>query len=234
MSALDESVVEDAALQWFAQLGYQTTYGPNLAVGEPGSERDSFEQVFLHGRLRDAARRINPRVGIELIEDAIKRLERAESQSEVDENARVHKLLTGGVPVEYREQDGTVRTTSVWLVDFDDPTNNDWLAVNQYTIVEGGKNRRPDVVVFVNGLPLGLLELKNPADEDATLKKRVEPRSRPTAADIPSIFTANAVAVISDGTSAAMGSFSADSSTTRRGRRSTAAKWSPTCRRSRC
>ena len=171
MTPLDESVIEDAALEWFAQLGYERAYGPNLAPGEVNSERDSFEQVYLYGRLRDAARRINPGIDADLIDAAIKRLERAESQSLIDENARVHKLLTEGVPVEYRATDGSVRTTSLWLIDFEDPDNDDWLVVNQYTIVEVGKHRRPDVMVFVNGLPLGLLELKNLASEDATLKK---------------------------------------------------------------
>ncbi len=206
MTAVDESVIEDAALEWFAQLGYERAHGPNLAPGEVSSERDSFEQVYLHGRLRNAARRINSGVDADLVEEAIKRLERAESQSLVDENARVHKLLTEGVPVEYRAADGSVRTTSVRLIDFDEPANNDWLVVNQYTVVEGGKNRRPDVLVFVNGLPLGLLELKNLANEVATLKKAwTKIQNYRTA--IPSVFTTNAVSVISDGTSAAMGSF---------------------------
>lgn len=206
MTIFDESVVEDAALEWFAQLGYERAYGPNLAPGESNSERDSFEQVYLYGRLRDAARRINLGIDAELIEAAIKRLERAESQSLIDENARVHKLLTQGVPVEYRAPDGSVRTTSVRLVDFGNADNNDWLVVNQYTIAEGGKNRRPDVLVFVNGLPLGLVELKNLASEAATLKK-AHTKIRNYRTDIPKVFTANAVTVISDGTSAAMSSF---------------------------
>jgi type I restriction enzyme, R subunit len=206
VSSFDESVVEEAALDYFRQLGYSTEFGPKIAPNEPGAERDSYEQVYLLGRLRDAVRRINPGVGVELVDEAIKRLERAESQSEVDENARVHKLLTEGVPVEYRDKDGSVRTMSVWLIDFDEPTNNDWLAVNQYTIVEGGKNRRPDVLVFVNGLPLALLELKNPANEVATLKKAWT-KIQNYRVDVPSLFTANAVTVISDGTSVAMSSF---------------------------
>ncbi len=203
---VDEAVIEEAALAWLAQLGYERAYGPNLAPGEVGTERDSFDQVYLYGRLREAARRINPDLHGDLIDEAIKRLERAESQSLVDENARVHKLVTEGVPVEYRAADGSVRTTSVWLVDFDTPANNDWLAVNQFTITEGGKNRRPDVLVFVNGLPLGLIELKNMAAEAATLKK-AHTKIANYRTDIPSVFTANAVTVISDGTSAAMSSF---------------------------
>ncbi len=203
---MNENIIELAALDYFRQLGYHTGFGPLLAPGEPGEERESFEQVYLFGRLRDAARRINPGIDRSLIDDAIKRLERAESQSPIDENARVHKLLTEGVPVEYRDESGAVRTTSIWLIDYDEPSNNDWLAVNQYTVIENGKNRRPDVLVFVNGLPLGLLELKNPAAENATLKSAWN-QIQTYRKDIPSVFTANAVTVISDGTSAAMSSF---------------------------
>lgn len=206
MTILNESDVEHATLDWLAQLGYTRVYGPDLAPSERGAERDSFAQVYLYGRLRDSARRINPDIDSDLIDEAIKRLERAESQSLVDENARVHKLLTEGVPVECRADDGSVRTTSVWLIDFDNPANNDWLAVNQFTITEGGKNRRPDVLVFVNGMPLGLIELKNLAAEAATLKK-AHTKIANYRTDIPSVFTANAVTVISDGTSAAMSSF---------------------------
>lgn len=206
MSAVDESVVEEAALEWLAQLGYERAYGPNIGPGGPDQERDSFEQVYLVGRLRDALRRINSEIDADLIEAAIKRLQRAESQSLIDENARVHKLITDGVPVEYRAGDGSVRTTSVQLIDFEDQGANDWLAVNQFSVVEDGKTRRPDVLVFVNGLPLALIELKNPANEVATLKKAFTKIGN-YRSDIPSVFTANAVTVISDGTSAAMSSF---------------------------
>ncbi|MGV1005971.1 MAG: type I restriction endonuclease subunit R [Candidatus Nanopelagicales bacterium] len=206
MTILNETDVEHAALDWLAQIGYRRVYGPDLAPGEPNSERASFGQVHLYGRLREAAGRINPELDGHLIDEAIKRLERAESQSLVDENARVHKLLTEGVPVEYRATDGSVRTTSVWLIDFETPANNDWLAVNQFTITESGKNRRPDVLVFVNGLPLGLIELKNLAAEAATLKKAYN-KIQNYRTDIPSAFTANAITVISDGASAAMSSF---------------------------
>ena len=206
MTILNENDVEHATLDWLAQLGYTRAYGPDLAPDGSKAERESFGQVYLFGRLREAAQRINPEVDADLIEEAVKRLERAESQSLVDENYRVHKLLTEGVPVEYRADDGSVRTTSVWLVDFDTPANNDWLAVNQFTITEGDKNRRPDVLVFVNGLPLGLIELKSLAAEAATLKKAYT-KIQNYRSDIPSVFTANAVTVVSDGTSAAMSSF---------------------------
>jgi type I restriction enzyme R subunit len=206
MTNLNESTVEDAALEYLADLGYKTAWGPSLAPGEPGQERTSFEQTYLVGRLRAAVRRINPGVDAALIDESIMRLSRAESQNPVAENFRVHRLLTEGVPVEHRGADGAVRTIRIWLIDYDDPANNDWVAINQFTIIEVGKNRRPDVIVFVNGIPLGLLELKNPTDEHATLKGAWN-QLQTYRHDIPSLFLPNAVAVISDGTSAAMSSF---------------------------
>ncbi len=206
MTALTESTVELAALGYLRELGYQTAFGPDLAPGADGMERSSYEQVYLYDRLRTAALSINRGVDASLVDQAIKRLERAESQSAIGENFRIHQLLTEGVPVEHRGGDGAVRTTRVWLIDFERPTNNDWLAVNQFTVIENGKNRRPDVVVFVNGLPLGLFELKNLADEHATLKGAWN-QLQTYRADIPAIFTPNAITVISDGISAAMSSF---------------------------
>lgn len=206
MTVLNESTVEHAALEYLRQLGYATEWGPNIAPDGDRPERSSFEHVYLYDRLRAAGLRINRDLDPGLIDEAIKRLERAESQDEMAENARVHKLLAEGVPVEHRAKDGTVRTARVSLIDFENPDNNDWLAVNQYTIV-GNKNRRPDVLVFVNGIPLGLLELKNLADKHATLKNAWN-QVQTYRYDIPAVFTPNAVTAISDGTSAAMSSFS--------------------------
>lgn len=207
MSTFNENVVEQAALEYFAQLGYRRVHGPEVAPGESGAERESYEDVVLRGRLRDAIRRINPGTDVALMAEAVKTVQRAESQSPIDENARLHKLLTEGVPVEHRGEDGLLRTTRLWLVDFEKPENNDWVAINQFTIVENGKNRRPDVLVMVNGLPLALLELKNPAAEHATLKSAWN-QVQTYRHDIPSVFVANAATVISDGTSAAMSSYS--------------------------
>ena len=205
MSALDESVIEEAALDYLRELGYSTKFGPNIGPGGIDEERASWDEVLLLGRLQAAGKRLNPDHP-ELVEEAIKRLQRAESQSPLAENLRVHRLLVDGVPVEYRGEDGLLRTVSIRLIDFDAPDNNDWLAVNQFTVVQE-KNRRPDVLVFVNGIPLGLLELKNPANEHATLKSAWN-QVQTYRDDIPAVFTPNAVTVISDGTSAAMGSFS--------------------------
>src|SRR5690349_2510064 len=118
MNVFNEATVEDAALDYLRELGYETAFGPNLAADGTHPERASFEQVYLYDRLRTAARRINPR-HLDLVDEAVKRLERAESQSEVAENARVHQLLIHGVPVEYRDDSGSVRTTSVHLIDFE-------------------------------------------------------------------------------------------------------------------
>ncbi|WP_237202184.1 type I restriction endonuclease subunit R [Rothia endophytica] len=207
MTSFNENVVEQAALEYFDELDYTVVHGPDLAPGEPASERESYEDVILWGRLREAMRRINPGAIPALITEAVKTLRRAESQSAIDENARVHKLIVEGVPVEHRDAEGTLRTTRLQLVDFDDPSNNDWVAINQFTIVENGKNRRPDVLVMLNGLPVSLLELKNPAAENATLKSAWN-QVQTYRHDIPSVFVPNAVTVISDGMSAAMSSYS--------------------------
>ena len=207
MTVFNENVVEQAALEYFAELGYHRVHGPAVAPGEPGAERESYEDVILWGRLRDAIRRINGGTDSALISEALKSVQRAESQSPIEENYRLHKLISEGVPVEHRGQDGLLRTTRLWLVDFENPENNDWAAVNQFTIVENGKNRRPDLLVFVNGLPLALLELKNPAAEHATLRSAWN-QVQTYRHDIPSVFVPNAVTVISDGTSAAMSSYS--------------------------
>ena len=205
---ITEGIVEEAALDYFRALGYTTLPGPAIATDGTHAERTSYDQVVLTGRLTEAARRINPGLPAAVIDQAVVQLLRAESQNLLAENERMHRLLTQGVPVEHRAPDASVRTALVWLIDWTRPEGNDWLAVNQFTVVEGYRNRRPDIVVFVNGLPLGLLELKNPGAEHATLRGAWN-QLQTYRHDIPSIFAANAVVVISDGTSASMGSFSA-------------------------
>jgi type I restriction enzyme R subunit len=207
MTGLAESDVEEAALGYFASIGYQTLFGPDIGPGGVAAERSDWSEVVLHGRLRAAVERINPWLPPQSRDEVVAKVLRAESQNPLSENLRLHQLTTGGVPVEYRQDDGSMRSGLAWLVDFNNPSDNDWCAVNQLTVVESGKNRRPDVVVFVNGLPLGLLELKNPGDENATLKGAWN-QLQTYRSDIPSVFTANAVCVASDGLGAVMGSFS--------------------------
>ena len=206
MSVLNESTVEVAALEYLRELGFSTSFGPEIAPDGEHSERQSYDSVYLLQRLRKSITRINPEVTLESVDEAVKRLWRAESQNPVAENLRAHGFLRDGVPVERRDGSGQVRTELVKLVDFVHPENNDWLAVNQFTVDEG-RNRRPDIVLFLNGIPVALFELKNLADENATLRHAFN-QIQTYRKDIPSIFTPNVVTVISDGTSAAMSSFS--------------------------
>ncbi|CAN5438857.1 hypothetical protein BH20VER3_BH20VER3_06010 [soil metagenome] len=163
---MNESVVEEAALTWFAELGYAVGNAPHLAPGEVATERSSFGDVVLTGRLRDAIARLNPSVPSDAREEAFSKVLRHDAPSLISNNRAFHRLLRDGVPVEYRRDDGSIAGDHVRLMHFDKPDANDWLAVNQFTVIEGQNNRRPDIVVFVNGLPLGIIELKIPEDTD--------------------------------------------------------------------
>ena len=162
---LNESIVEDSALTWFGELGYAVGHGPNMAPGEPAAERDTFGDVVLAGRLREAILRLNPAMPEEAREDALRKVLRVGTPSPSQTNRNFHAMLRDGVPVEYRRTDGSIAGDHAQLVDFGNAKNNDWLAVNQFTVIEGQHNRRPDIVIFVNGLPLAVIELKNAADE---------------------------------------------------------------------
>ncbi|MCH7575924.1 MAG: type I restriction endonuclease subunit R [Candidatus Marinimicrobia bacterium] len=200
---ITEAHIEETALKWFESLGYQTVHGPDIAPGEPDEERETYGAVILVARLRAALERINPAVPADALEDALRKVFEAEVGPLEVRNRTFHKLLVDGVPVEY-QRDGRTVGDSVMLVDFDRPANNDWLVANQFTVIENGANRRPDMVVFVNGLPLAVLELKNPADETATLD-RAWNQLQTYKRDIPSLFTANQLLVISDGVFAKAG-----------------------------
>jgi type I restriction enzyme R subunit len=164
-----ESVVEQAALAWLEGAGWSVKNGAEIAPGEPGAERDDYGQVVLVQRLRDALARLNPALPAEALEDAFRKLTRPEGAELVARNRGVHRLLVDGVTVEYRTAEGGIRGAQARVVDFDRVEANDWLAVNQFSVTENKRSRRPDVVLFVNGLPLAVLELKNAADENATL-----------------------------------------------------------------
>jgi type I restriction enzyme R subunit len=206
---LNESIVEDAALEWFKELGYALGHGPHMAPGEPAAERDSFGDVLLVGRLRAAIARLNPAIPIEAQEEAVRKVLRPETPSLTGINRRFHHLLRNGVDVEYRRLDGSIAGDQVRLVDFDDAKANDWLAVNQFTVIEAGHNRRPDIVVFVNGLPLAVIELKNAADEDATIWNAYA-QLQTYKAEIPSLLHYNELLIVSDGLQARIGSLTAN------------------------
>ena len=207
--SLTESIVEDAALTWFGELGYAVGHGPQMAPGEPAAERDSFGEVVLVGRLREALRQLNPAIPEEAREEALRKVLRVATPSLVQTNRAFHRLLRDGVDVEYARPDGSTKHDKAWLVDFSDVRANDWLAVNQFTVIEGQHNRRPDIVVFINGLPLALIELKNAADEDATIWSAYA-QLQTYKAEIPSLLAYNAALIVSDGLQARMGSLTAN------------------------
>jgi len=204
-----ESVVEKAALDWLRELGYAVAHGPEILPGEPGTEREKFEEAFLPARLRSAIERLNLGIPADALDEAYRKVTRIDTPLLVDANHNSHSWLVNGVPVEYARKDGSIAGDLVRLVDFEDLDANDFLAVNQFTMIEGQHNRRPDIVVFVNGLPLGVLELKNAAGEAATVKTAFN-QIQTYKEQIPSLFTFNEVAVISDGMQAKIGTLTAD------------------------
>ena len=208
-NSFNEGHVEEATLSWLAELGYVVLPGPEIAPEGGKCERESYGDVVLVKRLRDAIARLNPVVPAEARADALRRILQVESPAPIVENRRLHRAMVEGVDVEAYDGDGVLRGFQVRLVDFDDIDNNDWLAVNQYTVIENKANRRPDVVLLVNGLPLGVIELKNPGDENATLDGAFN-QLQTYKAQIPSLFRMNTVLVISDGIAARIGSLTAD------------------------
>jgi type I restriction enzyme R subunit len=202
-----ESVVEDAALAWLESLGYTVKHGPEIGPGELFAERGDYGQVVLADRLRQALPRINLALPAEAVDDAFRKITRLEGATLDGRNRAFHRLLVDGVTVEYRT-DGAIRGAQARLLDFDNPDNNEWLAVNQFTVVENKHHRRPDVVIFVNGIPLGVIELKNAADEDATITSAFQ-QLQTYQAEIPSLLSYNGALVISDGVQARIGSLGA-------------------------
>ncbi len=208
-TSFTESVVEQAALAWLEALGYGIAHGPEIGCGQPGAEREDWSQVVLEGRLRDALHRLNPKVPASAIEDAFRKLTRPDSPSMVAGNHAMHRLLVEGVPVEYQRDDNSIGGDIVRVIDYEDRANNDFLAVNQLTVVENKHERRPDVVLYVNGLPLAVIELKNAADENATIWGAFN-QLQTYKQQIPTLFTWNAALVVSDGVQARIGTLTAD------------------------
>ncbi len=208
MTTLTESDVEQVALEWLANVGWQVAYGPDIAPDTPGAGRNDYGEVVLAKRLRDALAGLNPHLPSDALEDAFGKLVRPEGATLEARNRAFHRMLVEGVTVEYRAADGAIRGAQVQVIDFDEPARNDWLAVNQFTVIENQHNRRPDVVLFVNGLPLGIIELKNPADEDATLWTAWQ-QLQTYKAELPGLFAMNEMLMVSDGVEARVGTLTA-------------------------
>ncbi|MBF7731399.1 type I restriction endonuclease subunit R [Pseudomonas sp. N040] len=205
---MTEDQLEQEALGWLAELGYTHVYGPDIAFDGSSPERENYRQVLLVERLRSAIARLNPLVPLAAREDALKQVVDLGMPVQLSANRLFHRLLVGGVPVQY-QKDGETRGDFVRLIDWADVAANDWLAVNQFSIQGPKHTRRPDIILFVNGLPLVLLELKNPADVHANIWKAFD-QIQTYKEQIPDVFQYNQILVISDGSDARMGSLSAD------------------------
>ncbi|HBO3836819.1 type I restriction endonuclease subunit R [Pseudomonas aeruginosa] len=205
---MTEDQLEQETLGWLAELGYQHLYGPDIAHDGDNPERESYRQVLLVERLRGAIARLNPLVPSAAREDALRQVLELGVPVQLSANRLFHRLLVSGVPVQY-QKDGETRGDFVRLIDWADVRGNECLAINQFSIQGPKHTRRPDIILFVNGLPLVLLELKNPADVNADLVKAFD-QIQTYKEQIPDIFHYNEILVISDGSEARMGSLSAD------------------------
>lgn len=207
MSRLTESAIEEFSIKLFERLGYDYIHAPDIAPDSDNPERSHYEEVLLTERLSNALRRINPKLPDALLAEALKEVARIQSPDLLANNEAFHRLLTEGVKVS-RHQDGDERGEYVWLVDFARPENNEFVVANQFTVIENHVNKRPDLVLFVNGIPLVVIELKNATDESATIKSAFQQLAT-YKSTIPSLFTYNALLVVSDGLEARAGSLSA-------------------------
>lgn len=207
MNKLTENAIEAFAIKLFEHLGYDYIYAPDIAPDGDRPERSRYDEIMLIERLRVAVQRINPIVPHHALQEAVKVVERIHSPELLVNNEAFHRLLTEGVNVNY-QKDGQDRGDLVWLIDFTHPENNEFVVANQFTVIENNQNKRPDIVLFVNGLPLVVIELKNAVDENATIKSAYQQLDT-YKHTIPSLFTYNAILVISDGLEAKAGSLSA-------------------------
>ncbi len=203
-----EDIVEQAALAWLEGLNWGVAYGPDVAPDAPSSERHNYGQAVLEQRLWDTLARLNPDLPDSALDDALRKLTRPEGATLEDRNRVFHRMLVKGVTVEYRAGDGSIRGEQIQVADFDNPARNDWLAVNQFTVTESRNTRRPDIVLFLNGLPLGVIELKNPADEDATIWAAWQ-QLQTYQTELPALFSMNELLIVSDGLEARIGALAA-------------------------
>lgn len=208
MSAkLTENAIEDLAIELLEKQGFSYIYGPEIAPNGDNSMRFSFEDVLLEDKLKAAIDRINPDIPADARVDALSQIKRINSPEMMTNNETFHRMLSDGVNVTFREGSED-RGDYVWLIDFDKPENNEFDVVNQFTVTQNQQNKRPDVILFVNGLPLVVIELKNAADEHATVGAAFK-QIQTYKETIPALFTYNAICVISDGLEARAGSVSA-------------------------
>ena len=208
MTFLPEFAVEQTLLDQLTKLKYKIETEDNIGPDGRSPERESHSEVILIKRLLDAAKRINNKIPKQAIEEAVKKLTQNELPQLTAENRRIHKLLIEGVDIEYEDKEGIV-SGKVNLIDFENIENNDWLVVNQYVVINGERNRRPDVVVFVNGLPIAVIELKAPGSDSGTMIGAFN-QLQTYKDQIPALFKTNSLLIISDGLTARIGSLTSD------------------------
>ena len=206
MTRITENIIEAFAIELLDKLGYDYIYAPDIAPDGDNPERDNYQQILLLNRLENAVHRINPGIPVDAQNEAIKEIQRIATPELLVNNETFHRFLTEGIPISKRV-DGVDRGDRVWLIDFKNPYNNDFVVANQFTIIENGNNKRPDVILFINGIPLVVLELKNAADENATINSAFR-QIETYKSIIPSLFTYNGFVIISDGLEAKSGSLS--------------------------
>lgn len=206
MTKITENTIEEFSIELLERLGYQYIYAPDIAHDGEKPERASYEEILLSERLQNAIRRINPKVPADSQEEAFKEIQRINSPELLTNNENFHRMLTEGINVSY-QKDGHDRGDLVWLIDFKNPENNEFIVANQFTVIENGNNKRPDIILFVNGIPLVVIELKNPADDNATVKSAFK-QLQTYKQIIPSLFTYNGFMIVSDGLEAKAGTLS--------------------------
>src|SRR5258706_3938993 len=207
MNSISENEIEEIALSYLKNMGFAHVLGPTISPDGEQQERQ-YNEVVLVNRLRSAIDQLNPNLPAEANEDALKKVLRADSPNPLVNNETFHKYLTEGVDVEVRTKDG-IRGEKVYIVDFNSAERNEFLAINQFTIIEGNQNKRPDIILFINGLPLVVIELKNAVDENATIKTAFNQLQTYKQA-IPSLFTYNELLIVSDGWDALCGTITSD------------------------
>ena len=203
-----EADVETTALCWLSSLGWEIAYGPDIAPDMPGAERTDFTQVVLEERLREALLNLNPDLPDSALETGFRNLINPEGPNLEARNRSFHGMLVNGVTVPIRRPDGTVSGEPANVIDFDNPANNDWLAVNQFTVKENQSIRRADIVLFLNGLPLGIIELKNPSDQNTDIWEAWQ-QLQTYESELPTLFSLNEFLMISDGLYARVGPLTA-------------------------
>jgi len=208
MQLMNESHIEQAALDILGNMGYETLFGPDIAPGGRIPERESYKDVVLKERLERGINRLNPSIPEDAQEEAIKKILRTYSPYLIENNKEFHRYLVNGVPVEYRKDD-RIKNDILKIINFENPQTNEFLAVNQFTVVENEYNRRPDIVLFINGLPLVVIELKNPADVKTTIWTAFN-KLQTYKQEIPSLFTYNEALIVSDGTEARAGALTSN------------------------